>query len=58
VSKVFSETFDGQKVKISSLQMEVNKHMVSKSISLPLTGENWFKGKTLSSVVLNFFILP
>ena len=58
VSRAFAQIFDGQKVQIGSLQMEVNEQMVSKATGLPLTGEKWFKGKTFSYVDLNFFLLP
>ena len=37
--------------------MDVNEQMVSQATGLPLIGEKWFKGKTLNSVDLNFFLL-
>lgn len=58
MSRAFSQTFDGHKVKIGSLQMEANEKMVSKATGFPLTREKWFKGKTISYVDLNFFLLP
>ena len=47
VARAFTESFGGKQVKIGTLKFSVTKAFISKAIGLPMSGESWFKGKTL-----------
>ena len=56
VSRIFTISFDGVHVHLGSLKFEVTKKSIAKSLSLPRTGEHWYKGQSLGATDLNFFL--
>ena len=55
VSRTFSLSFDGIQVQLGDFQFEVIEQSIVEALSLPQTGERWYKGQALGATDLNFF---
>jgi hypothetical protein len=53
VAKQFSLNFDGVKMKVGSLEIQVTKQEIASATKMPLQGERWFKGMPLDSSYCN-----
>ena len=58
VTKQFVETFDGETAQIGILTLHLSKHLISKVIGLPRTGERWFKNKHIGEKEWTPYINP
>jgi hypothetical protein len=56
VAQEFSLTFDGCRVKVGDIQLEVTEEFLSEAIGLPLTGQKWFKNSKLDEVPWSLFV--
>lgn len=50
VATDFSRTFDGTKVKIEDVQIQVTEEYIAKAPSLPQKGETWFKNMKVANI--------
>lgn len=58
VSKTFALSFNGVKVQVGGVGFKVTEQSMAKALSLPHTGERWYKGQDLGATDLNFFLKP
>ena len=56
VSWTFALSFDGIHVQLGTLKFEVIEKYITRTLSLPHTGERWYKGQALGAADLNFFL--
>ena len=56
VSRTFTLSFDGVQVQLGDLKFEVTEQSIVEALSLPQTGECWYKGQDLGAADLNFFL--
>jgi len=56
VAKEFSQTFNGCRVKIGDIQLELTEDFVSEAIGLPSTNEKWFKNSKIEEVPWSLFM--
>ena len=54
----FAQMFDGKRVRIENLCLEVTEKSVSRAITLPTRGEKFFKGGKLSITNCVKFLKP
>ena len=58
ISKTFYLSFNGVQVQVGSPGFEVTEESMVEVLSLPQTGEIWYKGQALGATDLNFFLKP
>ena len=58
VSMAFAQYFDGQQVRVGSLKFKVTEAFISEATDLPMTGERWYKKKTMRIGDITSFLKP
>jgi hypothetical protein len=56
LAKEFTQTFDGYKVKVGDIQLEVTEEFVSDATWLPSTGQKWSKNSKIKEVPWSLFM--
>jgi len=56
VAHAFVEGFDGQRVRIANLIMQVTEDSIASACNHPIDGEKWFKNKLISGGDVNQFL--
>ena len=58
VSMAFTQSFDGQQVRVGSLKFKVTEAFISEATGLLMEGERWYKKKTMRIGDFTSFLKP
>ena len=58
VSMAFTQSFNGQQVRVGSLKFKITEAFISEATGLPMTGERWFKRETVKIGDFTKFVKP
>ena len=54
----FAQSSDGKQVSVSSLKFKITESFIAEAMGLPMTGEKWYKKKTMRIGEFSAFLKP